>query len=235
MKRLTWTIVIIIIAQQISGQNYRFSINAGYGFYHLYDLKDLQTDLVKYKDPLPVKAVEKFPDYLNFATSFEFQINKKNLIGVAVAYYSTGGRNHLKDYSGEYKLDMLVSGYRFGLQYSNVLSSQNKFNLYAQLKAGIMLTSLDIDEYFNLYQIDTISSKHSFQSEALFCEPALGIWYSLGKHFSIDFNVGYEIDSDGKFYEKDNEKIELHRATGDNVHGNWSGLRISLGIAYDIF
>ncbi len=73
------------------------------------------------------------------------------MVGIDFSYYTTGGRNHLKDYSGEYKSDMLINGYRIGTKYRNYNILNSKLYFGVQVSAGFIFSNLNINEKLNIF------------------------------------------------------------------------------------
>ena len=90
-------------------QTVRFTYETGYGIYGLDKLKDYQNSLSGQINNIPIKVITQFPDYFNHSVSLGFYLDNNVVFGFNAAYLSTGGRNHIRDYSGEYKLDMLLN------------------------------------------------------------------------------------------------------------------------------
>ena len=235
MKKLLFAAFLALLLQNTYGQKYKFCLNAGYGVYQMHDLKELQSYMATYYAALNIKEVQQFPGYINYSGSFEYFLNSQNLLGLNVAYYTTGGRNHVSDYSGEYILDMPVNAYHIGLQYRNIMETFGKISLYARLNGGITLSTLDVKESFVIYYADSTSSSYSFGSKSFSAEPGFGALYSLKNNLSVDFSLGYQIDIKSKLHPVESKKDDMTGPSGNPVYINWSGLRLMLGINYDLF
>ena len=234
MKNFIKVILILLFAQSSFGQKSKISLNIGYGTYQMNDLQKIQSSAANNTSIYHVEEVQQFPGFINYSASFDYFLNTKNLVGLQAAYYTTGGRNHVADYSGEYYLNMPVSSYNIGLQYQNIFSSENKFDYYARLKCGVSFSNLTIDESITIHQVDSTSSSYAFSATSFYTEPSLGVLYGLGDNFGINFSLGYQIDVPGALHTKGN-KDEILGSTDSHIHCNWSGLRIELGLAYYIF
>jgi hypothetical protein len=235
MKKALCLISALLFYQFAFCQNFIFDLYTGYGFYALKDLKDYQLEMVKSHSPLSIEAVEKFPSYFNYSFSFEYILNAKNIIGVNAAFCTTGGRNHLADYSGQYKFDMIINGYRIGFQYRNIHSIYNKIGIYGQIRSGSIFSVLKTNESFIVNNVDPLVQNQTFNSISYFGEPSFGILYSIRQKILIDVSIGYQFDTNGKFHLKKDKNIELKNASGESVFVNWSGFRISLGLSFDLF
>ena len=75
MKKILFIITVSVIYLNANGQfyrdgnNYRISVNAGYGFYQLNDLHDFQSQIAKRYPPLSIEEVEQFPFSLGTSIS----------------------------------------------------------------------------------------------------------------------------------------------------------------------
>jgi len=178
------------------------------------------------------EAVERFPGYFNYTVTAGYWINNGEMIGLNCGYYTTGGRNHVADYSGEYKLDMIIKGYRMGFQYQNVYFFNNNIGLYAQIKAGTIMSLFEQEMTLNIYNVTSSADHSEYSGISFFGEPSVGLIYSLKNNISLDVNAGYQFDTNARLYKNGNRDIELQRYEKDHVKVNWSGLRLALGVTY---
>ena len=233
MKKLFVIILSIFLANVSLAQNFRIGLNTGYGTYQMKDLKQLQSNEAYSLSQFHVEEVQRFPGFINYSASVDYLLNSKNLVGIHTAYYTTGGRNHVADYSGEYFLNMPVSSWNLGIQYRNIFRTENKLSYYARLKGGISFSTLKVEESFTIQQVDSVTNKYTFAATSFYAEPSLGVFYALGNNFSINFSLGYQIDIPRPLHEKGN-KGNILGGESSHIHCNWSGIRIEGGIAYDI-
>lgn len=235
MKKICLILILFIPFQFIYCQNFSFDFHAGFGTYQLQALKDFQTNMKEFYSPLSIEETDHFPDYFNYSSSIEYWYNNKNSIGLNGAFYTTGGRNHIKDYSGEYKLEMSMDGYRIGIQDRNIISEFNKIKIYVCIRGGLLISGFKMNEYIKINNVDSTSTGYKFRSKTFFGEPSLGIRYFLGTRMSLDFCAGYQIDTNGKLHLKKNRDITLNNPAEKTVFVNWSGIRILLGLSFDLF
>ncbi len=226
MRSVFALIVFVLFSLNIKSQDLKVGIRTGFGSYKLGDLKELQMDFKENVDISSVESVETFPSSVFYSGFTDYSINLKNQIGLDFSYYSTGARNHVLDYSGEYKLDMLLSAYRFGFYYRYSLFSNNKFNFCSNIAGGYLFTSINVNELLVLNNEGVVDEKQNFSSESIFLEPAFLISYNLYDKVCIDLKCGYEIDFKGEMH-FDNDKDEKI-----GIKSDWSGFRISLGLNY---
>lgn len=234
MRVILSVIFVLVLVRVGIAQKLRLSLNSGYGTYQLNELRGLQNDFAAYGAWLHVEKVQQFPGYLNYSVSAEYFLNPKNLIGLSGSYYTTGGRNHVSDYSGEYALNMPLSGYRLGMQYRNVFAGFGKTNIYLSANGGLMLSALSISETMTIYPDHTTTEKVNLASMSFTFDPSVGAWYPLGKNFSVDISLGYQVYLASKLFNVEDLETELTDFRGNAVRLNWSGLRLGLGITYDL-
>jgi hypothetical protein len=235
MRKILLILILIIPLQLINCQNVSFDYHFGYGKYQLQNLKSFQIGMKELYSPLPIKEVTRFPEYFNYSSSIEYWFKSRHSLGINGLYYTTGGRNHLKDYSGEYKLDMNLTGYGIGLQYRTVWLSKGNFNLFTRFKIGGIFSRIRVTERLVINRIDSLKNSYVFKGRGLNFEPAFGISYSFWKRFCLDITMGYEFNSDGVLRKENNKNEKLMDTKGAAVVVNWTGARISAGVTIFLF
>jgi hypothetical protein len=232
MRNIFIVILIILLNNNIKSQNYILEYNYGYGVYNLDDLNRFQSELLSFTYPFSLKQVEKFPNYFFHSLLFSYKISNKDYIGLNGSFMTTGARNDLKDYSGEVKQDLILNGFKAGVNYRRQLFSKNKFNFYMQLKSGIIFSSLKITEGMNLNQIDTsINTSAKFKTTVPFFEPEVITKYFITEKITLNINLGYEIDIKSKL-KYTNDDIYLYHLDKKYVLLDWSGFRSSIGFSF---
>jgi hypothetical protein len=234
MKRILLTTAFLLLTYCLFAQKYKVGLNVGYGVYKLDGLKELQEYLADYNSELNVQAVQQFPGYLNYSASFEYYLGTKNLLGINGAFFSTGGRNSVKDYSGEYTFDMPLNGYRLGLQYRYLCGKYGKFSSYFQAVGGTTISTLSFKESLDIYNVESYSNKESYASASCFIEPSGGFFYDLGNHISANFSLGYQFEFLGSFRSVDDIKHKIYYSNNEPIRSDWTGFRILLGVTYDM-
>ena len=222
MKKLYILVLFNIGILNIYSQNFSIGVYSGYGTYDLSNVKQMQQQALNYYSPLEIKSVEKFPDYINYSFTLEYKTIRNYSWGLNLAYFSTAARNHLLDYSGEYKLDMHVDAYRFGVLFKKSYPLNKDLSLYYNIKSGLVYSNFKIDEKITINNVDTVDYNNINKSNAFFIEPTIGASYYLGRNFSIDTNVGYQADINSRFITKKDSYIY------------WSGLRFLVGVNYNL-
>ena len=211
-------------------------IKAGYGQYQLSDLKAFQKGVADKSGLIPAKLMEQFPGYFFQASSLEFQIEQFQLIGIDFTYHTTGARNALSDYSGNYRLDLHLQGRRLGVFYKDKIAGNPKTGLFVQFRGGILFTRLKTVEKLAIYPSFEEEWKLEFNGESAFFEPSFIGFRKLSESFRLEVAFGYEYELGGVLFLKSTDrKIELeHPDSRNTVRANWSGIRLSAGILYSL-
>ncbi len=222
-KTVFFSLILLFIVVDVKSQDINVEVNAGYGFYQLNDVKTLQQSMLGSAQIPNLKSVEEFPNGFYPSISVNYLFGPKNSIGISFLRYTTGGRNHLADYSGEYKIDMILDGYGMGVKYQRGVYLQNKFAFILQIETGVIFSELDVDEKLTVYK-EVMSSDHiSLESTGIYAEPMVKFSYNFIDDLNLQFSSGYNINFMGKM-KVDGEKTDFV--------SNWSGLRLMLGVSY---
>jgi hypothetical protein len=232
MKKLFFIVLMILSSEYIFSQSIKVEINSGLGTYNHDDLKSFQDYLLTLAPPHTRKVAE-FPPYYYYSASVENILNEHHLIGINFAFLTSGGRNDIRDYSGEYSLDMHINGIGAGFQYRYIISSFKNFDLYAKARVGLLFSSFYMKERLNLIQVDTTTTSDRFRAMNIYYEPSLGITWNFRSRLSLDFSLGYEIDTKGSLL-LENTKQFIALPSGQPLTTDWSGFRALAGVSYRI-
>lgn len=233
MRTLFFFIIIFVAIFPVKGQNFSIGFQVGYGTYILKDMKQFQSDVKNFDYRLNVKDVEQFPNNYYYSFQGNYFLNKRNLIGIKSSYHTTGGRNQIKDYSGEYKFDMLLNGYSIGIQYKNIVHAKNNIRASIRIAGGVNYTTLFLHELLNINGTEIFSESYNYESLGYFIEPSLGLSYHVYKGIYANVNLGYEIYFDTDLHAKEDNDLKLNNSDGA-FGANWSGLRFSVGFSYEL-
>ncbi len=218
MNRIEKLILLICLLPVTGfGQSFRIGYESGYGLYNMANLKYQQQEMIR-NNVLPVRSVEEFPGYFNHSVSIDYYLDKNILFGINAAYLTTGGRNFLSDYSGEYQLDMILNAYQYGIEseYNFILNS--KLCLFTNFKLGIISSKLNAFESLIVYNVDTHISNQTLTQTNFFMEPNVGLSYNATKRISARVTVGLNIDTS--------------ILSGNLI--DWTGLRTRIGVFYSL-
>lgn len=226
MYRIALIILLLVTSLQSYSQKLKFSLDLGYGSYKLEELKEMQENISRD----PIETVTSFPSNIYYAAQIELLLGDNHVLGLSYNYYFTGGRNHVEDYSGEYKLDILVHANRLGVKYRYQLKPFDDLQLVISpgFQGGLLLSKMDINESMIIQNLEDSSNGYNYKYYSLFLEPLVQCSYPLGNSFSLDLKLAYEFDLD-----KELEKL-YDDGQQRGVRCDWSGFRAQLGIAYYI-
>ena len=197
------------------------------GTYTMKDLKKLN-NLVLEDLPVEAKITDNFPVTPSWRIGFLPLLYNSFSAGVAGTYQSTGSRISYVDYSGEYKLDQIVSSYDISLMVRFRLK-ESRLNLYGTTYLSYAFTRLKLSE-----MILEESMEYKFSSGSLQFEPCLNLGYAFHS-FEFLANLGYVVDFGGKLYSMDEDDVKLiNPDTNERMKSNWSGLRFGLSIGWII-
>ena len=253
---------IFLIMFFVSAKSYTQEVvvgySLGYGAYQMGDMKNLQEINVKATQETVknYKSLETFPNNIfhNAHIGVKFLIHE---IGLKYDYLTTAGRNHLKDYSGEIKEDIVAVGNAIGLYYkiyivSLPLTEKIHFSTNWGLSTGIIYNKIETHGIFKINSLPPYISTYNYDFDELqeatssnwYIQPNLGFQFLFAKYISLNFNVGYQFDNPGKisspygttnysYYLPGHGNItEYHQGREYDFGIDWSGLRASVGIGF---
>jgi hypothetical protein len=238
MKKNLLIYLFILLTGHIAAQQCNFNFSVGYGMYSHDDLKKFQQEALEAIPELPVKSVTTFPPFLYFTGSAEYNQFKDLYGGLDLGFYSTGGLNHLADYSGEYAMKIKLYALKAGAHVRQKIYSKREntydFGIFVQAGAGIMRSLAYITEYLVVNDYELFRNSVTVVSLHPYVEPSLLACYKVNKMFSVDISAGYQFDFESMLHLKGDKESILMLSDETAVCVNWSGLRISLGLNYTL-
>jgi hypothetical protein len=219
--------LIILIPQTIIGQNLNFGVQIGYGTYYLNELKQFQTEATEHFYLTDIKEVEQFPNSIYYSGHLGYSFNTKNQLGIKGNYNTTGGRNHMKDYSGEYKLDLLLNSYSIGLNYKYAFLNKYNFRGHIQIEEGLTYSTLSTVESIHVFNENVFAEDFLFESYSFYIEPSLCLSLRVFRNLYSDLQLGYWFDFKNELRNKE-DKNKILGLVG------WSGTRLSVGLSYEL-
>lgn len=234
MKKQIAFLAFIFCCIQASAQT-SFSYSAGLATYSLADLKGLQSEYVRNVPEIPVKAVTTFPAYLFYNGQLEMQATQKLFFGFSLGFYSTGARNHLADYSGEYSLDMPLKSFRTGFHVKAgevILRGTRKLSFMPRFETGIRNSKLVKKESLNIAGFYSYFDSSAYSSRNFYIEPSIICQMEIFKNVKGFVSMGWEQDFGSKLFLKGKDGEWLKNGDEKTVKLNMSGLRISIGVSY---
>jgi len=205
-------------------QNFRISFQSGYGVYKLADLREFQ-HLAAEKSAPGVKGTQTFPGWFTYSGSIDYRITGNHAFGLQAGYFTTGARNHLRDYSGEYYLNMLLKGYHAGLHYRYESWNRHNLRLSEQIKCDYIFTRFKMTEQLELGENMIFSEKTSLESHSAGIEPSVELAYTLAGKIGFSLEIGYMLYFESNLHLPGNKDACLYFDQQRKVRLDWSGMR----------
>jgi len=183
-------------------------------------LKNINNEIL---DQLPFKAqlTNDFPPFIYYKGGCIYDIASLFSVGIVGAFYTTGSRISLKDYSGEYRFDQTISSYAPGIT-TRIKLYKLKFKIEEYNNLYYSISKLNSLEYIELNG-DSKTDRSNFDSR--FFEFELGFNFTyIYKHFNIGLSCGYLIDFVSDF--------GIIKNFNPNLAG-WNGSRLGLYTSYN--
>lgn len=242
MKLLYSRIVSLMLGLVITGgayaQNKQFSagINLGYNSYTLGQLSDFENILSEdYNWPVPLDAVEEFPNYYSYGLSFSMRTGRINT-SIRYSLLSTGSRYHYADYSGEIGFDTLLKANVIDLSGTFLLLPDllsGKAILYGGIAPGFSWGTYGITEYLRLDEART-QNDLNFTHRGVNSELFILAERSYGRMI-LSIRGGYNFSVYSRVY-REGEEITLPGTEPENSTGaDLSGFRTGIGVEYQLW
>jgi hypothetical protein len=232
MKKFIQVLVLILIIPfHGKSQQLGAGFQSGFGTFSMTDLKSFNTAVIG-DLPFDSKTVHDFPMYLFYRPYILMNIWRISF-GPVYIFQSTGSRVSAKDYSGEYRFDMILNSHAPGIYTEGLLKSPGRFQYSIYSIFGGLFSNMKMIEYLKVWDEIVTNSNIKFKAKNLFLESGFNIRYPV-KFLEIGINAGYQFRLGGKpFYFENNKEAQLiNIRTGDPVRAGWNGLRIGLSISY---
>lgn len=202
--------------------NYKSNLNDPYVFVHL---ESEDSEYTGYSYELTgIKCTEKFRNTPSVSFMADREINNNQFLGAIFSYRTTGSRRHLKDYSGEYKYDMILQSFRIGPHYKSKVHSDSALIMYLGIGAGIIKTKLSTEEKFTIYDEVKFSENKEYEHQTIYIEPMLHINIPLFQSISIEGGIGYEFNINPV------NTNNFNRPYNKAEFVNWKGIRGTLSL-----
>jgi hypothetical protein len=231
MRLYTYLILMLVTTPALA--QYSVGLSTGYGAYSMNSLKEFQKELL-IDFPTDSRITETFPGFLYYEFSVVRWLNdEKYISGISIAYGSTGGRIHYRDYSGEVAGNQLIKYFNFTIPMGvRLYDNEKAFRIWLDIKPHVSLSHLNLEFYSRLgNQSDYESFK--FRSLNFGLEAGLRAQRSFFLNWAIEGFAGYNQNIvKGELFFTQNDQAYLQNNDGDPVKVDLSGLRLSLGISY---
>jgi hypothetical protein len=227
LKKLILVTSIVLLSIITNAQKLSVGFQAGVKTYSMNDLKTFNQGL-QTQIPFDTKVVSDFPPFFYYKPSLSIDINSLR-VGAFVSFQSTGSRVSGKDYSGEYRFDMIVSSYIPGLFIEIPIFKENAWWISTNASVGYVSSTLKMHEQLTLFEEDAISDKYTFSGNNWLVELGTSLNYSLNKSVNLALNIGYSFQlGDQPFYYKEKDNTLRDIVTYNEVKPNWNGFALGL-------
>jgi len=220
--------LVLFYSVRLYSQDIRLGMSAGLGTYSMTDMKALNTAWLPDFD---AKVVSNFPAYPFFRPSLIFTWTRFSA-GLEYTRQSTGSRISARDYSGEYRLDMLVQSNNAGLSLGWELMLKNKFRIEVELKGGAAFSHLKIDYSLKLNSQLVDDNSEDLDVVQYYFEPGISFDYALLADLRLGIYGGYYLDTSDRVFKGDFDLVNPD--TREGVGPQWKGLRIGITVGYKL-
>lgn len=188
--------LLMLSANDIDARKMDFAIelNSGIATFDMGDLRGVNWEVLE-AVPFPAEITSDFPPYIFYQGTLLFGGNSTLNIGFCFAYYSTGSRVSYKDYSGEYKFDILMSSTNFGLVFDLNLNKNKDQTFFFKpyVRFGLMTSQMDAFESTRIADVQQ-KDADSWNLTGIHVEPGLKFIYNFGL-YGVGANAGYQFDT----------------------------------------
>lgn len=229
MKKIVFFLLILnsyLLNAQDNEPKFRFGISGGYGTYNHSDLKSINQSAIK-QLPFDTKIIDEFEPNFNFGGYCQTRLFNRFWLGPDYHYYYTGSRLGQKDYSGEYSFDQYLKAHAIGLKMDYVISAVDRISYQIELISGGSFSKWEMDSKLNISE-ESETQIDNLKGFSWYALPSFAVNYKVLKNISLVGSAGYSIDLIKKY------KYEANRDIQITTMPDWSGLRLSLGVEFEI-
>jgi len=224
MKKFNLTIIVIFVSM-VSFSQIRIEAGYGYGTYSLNDLRGMNSEILG-NLPVEGRITDDFPAQPYYNAGIFYQTSEKVYLGIIGNFNTTGSRISYKDYSGELKIDNILTSYSPGIAAGFKLMDK-KFSLYEETRISYAFTKLKMKE-----KILTSTDENVFKSSAVQIEPRFKLGYTISG-LELGLHAGYLIDTGGKNRLTGNKDAVLqYTDSNEEIKTGWSGIRLGASVGY---
>lgn len=227
MKILLLLTTFILLGFTLTAQ-ISLGYRGGYGMYSMKSLAAFQ-EVACSSSIFPAKVVTQFPGYF----THRLYLGKPNwspFNGAYVGYLTTAGRISVSDYSGKYRLDMVLNGFQAGFHLEEIISQAGGIDIKGYLEFGATTTFLQLREYLKIGE-EEIDETYRFMGHGIDVQPGISATYKLS-NIRFGCYLAYELSIAAAFYEQGNPKSKLGVSSNNLAKPEWTGLRTGIEVTY---
>jgi hypothetical protein len=225
-------LVVSFLTITAVGQGIEVGVQSGVGTFRMNDLKEINKIIIQ-SSPFSVKQTSDFPPYFIYEVNISGWINEL-FAGFSMGFQSTGSRISGKDYTADYRYDILISSFNPALSFGYRYINNDSYYGIAALNFGLLNSRVNFRQYFRLFDsIQTESMK--VNAENYFLQPELRVGYKM-KYFNLEAYGAYLLQF-GKsgLHDPSDPEMMLYSEDGNPIKAGWSGLRIGIAIKIPLF
>jgi hypothetical protein len=225
----SFLLLCITLTNPLQGNSPKFAIGFQSGFrtYGMGDLKSLNQSVQK-TIPFDTRVVSGFPPYLYFRPMISLHRESFSL-GVLASFQSTGSRVSAKDYSAEYRFDIRIHSFQYGIQADRRIHEAGRLSFLISASSGLTFSRLVMEEYLRVDESLWISEKAPFKSQNWFFEGGLAAKYKLTGAFSLSAILAYQLSFGKNAFQHTEHEVTLKNPrTYDPVRPGWNGFILGI-------
>ncbi len=221
--------IVFITYYPIYGQNYIIKVSNYYSTFSLADLKNYQKEYTVQLGNgynIPYKIVDNFPSFFSYQISVGLEHSENLESGLVFNYSSTAARSDYQDYSGNLRIDYLLSSSSYGVYSEYSISLLTFLNGVIGSKILYNRSVLALNNKLIIFN-ESENQINKYESTSFSVSPYLA-FETFYKCLILRFNTEYMIDFNGELVNIKNKKNQLPIRNGSVAKTNWSGFRIGI-------
>jgi hypothetical protein len=229
MKKILLIILVLnsfLLSAQEQEPKFRFGISGGFGTFNQSDPKSLNQEAIA-QLPFAAKIIDEFEPNFNFGGYTQYQLFNRFWVGPEYRYYYTGSRLGQKDYSGVYSFDQYLHSHTVGLKMGYVVAEIDRFSFQFQVNSGVGFTKWKMDSKLTISE-NTESQIDKLKGFSWYALPSFVVNCKIFQGLSLVGSAGYSLDLVKKYKYEANSDIKIVK------NPDWSGLRLTLGLEYEL-
>ena len=223
------SLLVSMMPLSVNSQQVEAGLQTGIGTFSMTELKRLN-EIVMQDIPFDTRIVTDFPVYFYYRPFIMLKVNNIS-IGPMYTYQSTGSRVSAKDYSGEYRFDIIINSSSPGILAETGLFNPGKIQCSFYSAFGILFSNLKLKEHLKVQEENLLDYFFRYKTLNMFFEPGLKFTYPLN-FLNIGLNAGYLIQVGNKSFHAPGNKDALlvNPESEVPVKPGWNGVRVGLSV-----